>query len=147
MLKKILYLAVVSLVLCITGCRKTSIELGNDYTWKLLSYTSGLSVVVNSDDKIIIGPGGIDLWAKYPWIYGCISNDNGLFYWAINMETKQVIDKMSLDQFGNFRKKNNISDDLRLLATWGDVTVRDVNRNKNLRIVELKKGCTPAAIR
>ncbi len=142
MLKRILCVTATCLILCIAGCRKYNVELGNNYTWKLLSYRSGESVIVNSKDQVIIGSGGIDLWAKYPWIYGSLSNNTGLSYWAINIETQQVITRMNLAQFDNFISKNSISNDLRLLATWGDVTVRTGNMN-NTRILELQKAIIP----
>ena len=137
-LRYITMYVIAACVIFTSGCRKY-IELTDNYTWKEVKLHSDITVIVNSNGEIIIGPGGIELWAEYPWIYGMDGEQKTFF--AINMKSGEVI---HIDNFYDFCKKHNINYDLHLLATICDVTMkRDTSGRINTRGDELKKACMP----
>ncbi len=142
----LIFISTLSLLLVAFIChkvdKKNNFRLTDRYVWEKVRYND--TVIIDSTENIIIGAGCITLWAKYPWLYGNILKHNNIFYWAVNIETNQAITDMSLNQFRNFIKKHNISDNLRLLATFGDVTIISNNRSDNRinkRGQKLKKAC------
>ena len=58
------------------------INLGNGITWKRVKYDD--TVLKAPKGRVLVGPGGIDLWGKFPYIVGEV--------WANGVGKKFVID-------------------------------------------------------
>ncbi len=93
-------------VLCslIIGCERF-FDLGNGYTWKEAGV---LSIITNKDNEVIIGPYSMELWAKYPWVYGYGKGEFLCF--ALNIKTGEILNwnEKKSQEFYIFTKKHEL---------------------------------------
>lgn len=50
------------------------------------------SVLLNSQDKVILGPGNIQLWGEYPYVYGDIRQNDHYSRFCIDLRTEKKLD-------------------------------------------------------
>ncbi len=65
----------------------TSLDIG-PLKWVLEG--GNQSVILNSEGRILLGPGMIELWGEYPYIYGDVEQDNKYSCFLYDLRTKTL---------------------------------------------------------
>ena len=65
-----------------------TINLGNGVTWKIVKYND--SVLKTSDGRVLLGPGYIHLWGKYPYVVGNILRNDVMIDFMIDVRDYNV---------------------------------------------------------
>ena len=86
------------------GCQKQKALL-NGYCWKEIAPNE--TIIINHNGERIIGPGLIELWGKYPYIF--VSDGPGK-YFILNMNKHTLLSFDSKDKFSIALKKNSLPD-------------------------------------
>jgi len=68
--------------------RPPTYDFGNGYTWSVVD--GNVTVIKNDRGDIVLGPGWIELWGVYPWIYGYIKTNDNYHRFMINTISSQV---------------------------------------------------------